>query len=533
MKSCLRESLTRKRLGLAGWALLFVTSFSSQSVSRASGPDERLFSDGRVRTFIITVEGPALSVLNKNDRSYVHAAITEGTNVFKDVGIHLKGMGSFRPFNEKPSFSVKLDKYVEDQTYQGLSKFMLNNSSQDSTYLAEMIATQMYRDAGLPAARVAHAFVEVNGRALGLYVLIEAMNKDFLKQYFRNTKGNLYEAYLQDIDQRLDQDGGADTSQSDLTNLLAVARMQKPLERWDALQQVLNVDGYLSHLALEMFTSHTDGYAMNRNNYRLYHDPADGRFHFLVHGLDWAYANTGVSIEPPKNSIITKAVLQTPQGRKLYRERVRLLFTNVFRVDVMTNRVNVAVANLKAAARNLNETNAFESYGVEMRNRILARARNIEEQLARPELQPLKFDASGIALLTGWRPKKDQGQPVQDEPTLDGKSTLHIRAGKGDVVASWRANVLLKEGRYRLQGLARTAQVTVLTNVVERGNGAGLRVSGDKRTQQIVGDAPWTQLEHEFEVMPGGEDKELVCELRARRGEVWFDAASLRLVRSK
>jgi len=75
--------------------------------------------------------------------------------------------------------------------------------------------------------------------------------------------------------------------------------------------------------------------------------------------------------------------------------------------------------------------------------------------------------------------------------------------------------------------------VTVLTNVVERGNGAGLRASGDKRTQQIIGDAPWTQLEHEFEVVQGGEEKEVVCELRARQGEVWLDAASLRLIRSK
>jgi len=124
-------------------------------------------------------------------------------------------------------------------------------------------------------------------------------------------------------------------------------------------------------------------------------------------------------------------------------------------------------------------------------------------------------------------------QDMQDQPKFEDKSTLHIRAEKGDVVASWRANVLLEEGRYRLQGLARTAQVTVLTNVVERGNGAGLRVSGSKRTQQIIGDAPWTQLEHEFEVMQGEDDKELVCELRARQGEVWFDAASLRLIRVK
>ncbi len=496
-------------------------------------PAHEFFTDGRIRTFRITLEQPGLAVLEKNDRSYVKATVTEGTNIYKDVGIHLKGMGSFRPFNEKPSIAVKFDKYVEKQEFHGLSKLMLNNSSQDGTYLAEMMATQMFRDAGLPAARVAHAFVEVNGRPLGLYVAIEAMNKDFLKQYFRNTQGNLYEAYLQDIDQRLDQDGGTDATQADLTNLVAIATIKKPLERWNALERVLEVDKYVSHLVLELFASHTDGYARNRNNYRLYHDPSTGRFNFLVHGLDWAYADTGVSIDPPRSSIITKAVIQTPQGRQLYRERLRELYTNVFRVDVMTNRVSLAVANLKRAARNENEAREFENYGNEMRNRIVTRHRNIAEQLAKPEPKPLALDANGMALLSGWKLKESSDRWTQDAVKLEGRSTFHIRAVKGDAIASWRTSVLLEEGSYRLQALARVAGVTALTNDVKLANGAGLRVSGGKRTQQLLGSSDWMPLEYEFEVEAGGEEKELVCELRAREGEVWFDAASLKLVRRK
>ncbi|MBK8000514.1 MAG: CotH kinase family protein [Verrucomicrobia bacterium] len=496
-------------------------------------PAHEFFTDGRVRAFKITVEQPGLSVLEKNDRSYVKATITEGTNVYKDVGIHLKGMGSFRPFNEKPSFAVKFDKYVDKQEFHGLSKLMLNNSSQDGTYLAELIATQMFRDAGQPAARVTHAFVEVNGRALGLYVAIEAMNKDFLKQYFRNTKGNLYEAYLQDIGERLDQDGGTDMTQSDLTNLVAVAKIKKLSERWDALQRVLEVDKYISHLALELFASHTDGYARNRNNYRLYHDPSTGKFNFLVHGLDWAYADTGVPIDPPRSSIITRAVIQTPQGRQLYRERVRQLYTNTFRVDVMTNRVNTTIANLKRAARTENEAREFENYGNEMRNRIVARHRNIAEQLAKPEPQPLAFDSNGTAQLSGWKQKEAGDRWTQDEAKLDGRSTFHIRAVKGDTIASWRTSVLLDEGIYQLHAMARVAGVTALTNDVKLANGAGLRISGGKRTQQLLGNSDWTPLEYEFEVEAGGEEKELVCELRAREGEVWFDAAALKLIRRK
>jgi spore coat protein H len=516
--------------------LLMAAPFQAASAdfsNRKPAPGDEFFNDGKVHTFKIHVEEAALGVLQKNDRSYVRATVTEGTNVFKDVGIHLKGMGSFRPFNDKPSFSVKFDKYVDDQTYGGLTKLMLNNASQDPTYLAELMATRMFREAGVPAARVTHAFVEVNGRALGLYVVVEAMNKEFLRQYFRNAKGNLYEAYLQDIDQKLDLDGGSDTSQADLQRFFEVCKLEDRLERWKRLHEVLDVDGYVSHLVVELFTSHTDGYAMNRNNYRLYHDPATDRFVFLAHGIDWAFANTGVSMKPPTSSIVTRAVLQTPAGRRQFRERRAELFTNVFRVDVLTRRVDETVARLKVSARNTNEAREFDNHGLEMRNRIVARARFIADEIARPEAPPLQFGTNNSVLLSDWRAEKGKTEGALNQTNLADKATLHLRVDKGEGIISWRKKVLLDEGRYKLQALARTAQVVALTNTVERGNGAGVRVSGDKRTRQLIGDVTWTPLEHEFEVMPGGDEKELICELRAGSGEVWFDAASLRLVRSK
>jgi hypothetical protein len=295
----------------------------------------------------------------------------------------------------------------------------------------------------------------------------------------------------------------------------------------------MDMEKFLSMVAVETILCHSDSYSMNRNNYRLYHDPATSRFNFLVHGLDWAYSDTGVPIEPPLSSIITRAVIQTPQGRQLYRERVRQLYTNVFRVEVMTNRVNAAVAKLQAAARNTNEAKEFNNYGIEMRNRIVARHRNIAEQIAKPEPKPLVVAVGGTVALAGWKPKEATDRWVQDEPTVDGRSTLHIRAVKGETIASWRTGVLLEEGSYRLQAMARAAQVVALTNAVKLANGAGLRASGEKRTQQLIGDAGWTELEYEFVVEAGGETKELICELRARSGEVWFDKGSLKLIRRK
>jgi hypothetical protein len=286
-------------------------------------------------------------------------------------------------------------------------------------------------------------------------------------------------------------------------------------------------------LVIELFTSHTDGYAMNRNNYRLYHDPSTGKFTMIAHGIDWAFSNTGVSMQPPRNSLLTKAVLSTPAGWLAFKERRSQLFTNLFRVDVLTNRARATAARLIAAARTPGEAQEFKSGADEMCNRIVARASNIAGQLAAPEPLPLAFDTNGIARPKGWQSKKVQGELIFDQPKVDGKATFHLLVAQDNAIGSWRTKVLLEEGRYRFEALARTVHVAPLTNKVEQGNGVGIRVSGEKRTNALTGDLAWTLLEHEFEVVPGAEEKELVCELRARQGEAWFDVSSLRLVRKK
>jgi hypothetical protein len=438
-------------------------------------------------------------------------------------------MGSFQGLDAKPSFAVKFDEFVPDQEYMGLQKIMLNNSSQDGSYLAELMGLSLFRDAGLPTARVTHGYVQLNGRDLGLYVLIEAMNKDFLRQHFKSPKGNLYEAYLHDIDGNMDQDNGEDTQQTDRKALLEATKISDPAKRLDALHKLLDVDRFISHIVLEMFTSHTDGYALNRNNYRMYHDPVTGKFVFITHGIDWAFGNTGVSIWPPMNSLLVKAVLQTPEGRKTYRERVGHLYTTVFKLDVLNKRLDEAAAKLKTAARNPNEAKAVDGYANDMRNRLAGRAKNIAEQLSAPMPEPLKFDGSGLAKLSGWRTQQQSGSAkLEKTRSGSGKDVLSINGGG---ISSWRTKVLLEPGRYRLQGQAKGQGIAPQES--EQGSGAGLRISGGQRSNKLSGDKDWTALQHEFEVHGAETEVELVCELRATKGQVWFDANSLRLARVK
>jgi hypothetical protein len=120
------------------------------------------------------------------------------------------------------------------------------------------------------------------------------------------------------------------------------------------------------------------------------------------------------------------------------------------------------------------------------------------------------------------------GGKLEESTAPDGRKSLYLRAGPV-TSASWRTTVLLAKGRYRFQAAVRTHGVEPLT--FGRNHGAGLRVVGGTPTPryEFVGDHDWTRLEQSFEIQTE-QEVELICELRARAGAVWFDLESLRLV---
>ena len=495
---------------------------SSSAKGKKARRSDDFFADRAVRLFEIELPSTAMNALRRGTRTYVSGTVSEGGQVFTDVGFHLKGMGSFQPLDEKPSFVIKFDKY-SGQEYCGLTKLMLNNSIQDQTYLSELLGTTLFRDAGVPAARVTHARVALNGRDLGLYVAIEAMNKPFLKRHFSNTKGNLYEGYLADIDTRLDQDNGQETSQADVRALRAACRIEDLSERYQRLSKVLDVERFASFAAVEVLIAHWDGYTLHTNNYRFYHDPSKDKMVFIAHGLDSVFRRPNISIQPPMKSIVSRALFQTPEGQRLYQEHLRLLYTNIFRLEVLTNRMDQTLAKLRGAGLPDDKLKNIERQAGIMRARITRRVARVGEALSGIEPVPLKFDEAGLARVEDWREEFDHGEPVLDRVTEAGKTVLHIKAAGGRCRASWRMMIYLKAGHYRFEGLVRTDGI--------RNGGTGLRISGDTRNMRLAGSNPWRALQHEFEVKDEGGDVELVCEFHALEGETWFDLESLRVRR--
>lgn len=477
---------------------------------------------------------PQMDSGRNRERPEVLATVREGGQAFTNVALHLKGaVGSFRPFNDKPALTLNFAKHARGQRFHGYSKISLNNSVQDPSFLCEAISRELFDAAGVPVPRAEHATVLINGRDLGLYVLLEGYNKDFLRRYFKNVKGNLYDGgFCQDIDGRLTiNSGDAPNDQADLRRLRVAATERDAAQRWRKLNEVLDVERFISLLAMEIMTCHWDGYAMNRNNYRLFHDLETDRLIFMPHGMDQMFgtfrSNPQSTIHPGMNGLVAEAVVSTPQGRRQYLERMAMLRTNVFNEVVVTNRVRRISARLRPtlAAYGPEILREHDALAEDLCNRIVARAHSVSEQLNGPK-ETLRFDAQGVAELAHWKPRGSQngppGRPLF-RGEVDGRKLLHIEAARREGNSSWRTRVLLEPGRYEFAGQARTS-----------GAGQGgvcLRISGARPNATAAEGADWVALKFRFNVSEPRSEVELVCEFRSEQGEAWFDEKSLRLIR--
>lgn len=559
-------------LALMGILVSLHPAMAPGAVKAKESASDELFTNTSIRRLSILIPPEGMATLRKyrwrrepeeEGRVNVSATVREGDLVWTNVALHLKGAaGSFRTVDSKPALTLNFDKFADGQRFHGLQKISLNNSVQDPSFLNEKLCREIFLAAGVPVPRADYAVVELNGRALGPYVLVEGWNKPFLKRYFKNAKGNLYDgSFGKDINSTLPVNSGEKPEdQQELQELYAVCTNADMATRWAKLGEVLDLERFITLQALDVMMWNWDGYAMNRNNYRLFHDLDTHRLVFMPHGLDQMFWQTNGALVTGVKGIAARAVMQTPEGRKRFLERVTQLRASLFNVEAMTKRVNELSEQVRPAVAEggIGPAVQHSAWVKIQRDRIADRAASIDEQLA--GIRAMTPLAAGTqATLTNWLPQTDAGK-ADFTPTPGEPGTLYLAAHHGAVVAMWRTTVWLEEGTYRVTGRIRTRDVVTAAEVARAGASlhvcsrrkinAGVhwdwfpyRESRDPETRgeipPVHGVAPrtgttdWTEVSYEFELRQPMADLEISCELRAESGEAWFDPGSLRLTRTK
>ncbi|OWK47417.1 CotH kinase family protein [Fimbriiglobus ruber] len=374
-------------LAIVAGTVMALSAADPAPPSRPVTERDALFNKSRVIDLTIEVNKSEVDSLQRDPRKYVKVSLKENNTKYADAGMHLKGaVGSFRNFDDKPGLTFNMDKFVDAQRYHGLDKFHLANSVQDPTYLSELICGELYRAAGVPASRISHAAVTLNGRKKGLYYLKEGYDKEFLRINFGSHNGNFYDGgFLRDIDQPLELISGKGdvADQGDLKALLAAAREKDEKKRFEKMEKVLDVDRFISFLVLQVVTWDWDGYPIKRNNYRIYHDPKTNKITFLPSGMDQMFGDTNGPILPNFDGIVAAELMKTAAGKKRYYTRMREIMSTVYNVDRLTKRLDELEAVVQPALKSVDDGAGrdYKNQVDRLRDAIKQRAKSVNEQL--------------------------------------------------------------------------------------------------------------------------------------------------------
>jgi spore coat protein CotH len=360
-------------------AVLSLEAAESKELKKTSlAATEQLFSNPKVLEISVEVPQAQLDALKREPRVYVKASVKEGTNVLANTGFRFKGTNMTGKI-ARPDFTLKFNEFITDQRLQGQRKLGFESSRNDPTYVGEATANDLFRSAGIPAPRNTFALVKLNGKDVGLYVVSEGVNKDFLDRHFDKSKGNLYEGDGTDITDKLDKDSGDSSGQADVKALAEAARESNLEQRWKKLQTLLDVDRFLSFVGMEVITGHTNGYAMGKARYRIYHDPANNKMVFMPHGIEGVFSRPDAPITPEFKGLLARAVLETPEGKKRYREGLNKLLTKAFRLDVTQARIKELSGKVKPALKEGAEN--YDKAVSDLLERVAARHKFLEQQL--------------------------------------------------------------------------------------------------------------------------------------------------------
>ena len=239
------------------------------------------------------------------------------TYVLDSVGVRMKGNTSRTDFYSKEEGQYNLIHFrvdFGDQTFATLKNLELRwNKNDDSTYIREYYAYEMYRDMGVIAPHINLASMEVSGVHQGVFTICEPVDKVFIEKYVavNDQGGDLYkcnwaggiganltsacsvgiedeeEAEFYNYDLKTNK---KDSGHTQMKNLLAVLN-KKNVTR-EEIAEVVDMEQFLTFEAVTYFTGNPDDIRNDYNNYYIYFLKSSGKAIFIPYDVDRVFGLT-------------------------------------------------------------------------------------------------------------------------------------------------------------------------------------------------------------------------------------------------
>ena len=346
------------------------------------------------------------------DHQYGKAEVTIDGETVKGIGLRYKGNGTFLAYVEgdvtrRLSFKIDFNEYDDELEFRGLTKVNLNNGS----LMREPLSYELFREAGIHCSRVGYAKVsltipgKIDRRPHGLYTVIEQVDKRFLKDRYRSTKGLLmkpstFGAFRYFGGEWDEYEIGfvpkTKPTEEQKQRVIEFARLihksgDEAFE--EKVEEYLDVDQFLRFIAVNVLLTNLDSFLGGSQNHYIYLEPESNKFQFFPWDMDSSFGVAefwngtpetcrDMSIDHPagKGHTLIERVLNIPRYKQIYHDYLDTYLNTIFAEEKMHQKIERVGAFVRPLVKMINGRKATDGFDA-----VLAERPNDLEQ------QPLKY----------------------------------------------------------------------------------------------------------------------------------------------
>ena len=323
---------------------------------------------------------------------YVSVDVIINGKEIKNCGFRTKGSTGYSTVKESTNptrfgYRLELDYFVDNQTYDGISKFYINNGLLDKTYIKEMVAFDIYEKVGVKTPKRSLCELTINDKNDGIYTIVEVADDEFIKRTYGDLSGIIYKVksgynttedsfvYIDDNYEsyptitECDKFGKSFTSE-DMQNFIKSLEM---ISKNENIEEYVDVDSVIDYFVASFFIRNDDSFiSPSFRNFYVYQDgkkitllPYDLNLYFRYkNSINTTVLHFDSYNDNPENKPLIYNILSNEIYQEQYKEKMIKLVNKIEEEDFLNSRIDVYANLIDEAAKNSNNFYTYEDFKI-------------------------------------------------------------------------------------------------------------------------------------------------------------------------